>query len=65
MLTKGCVDRDPMQMLYELLRDQPIVQNADPDKNFEDKYIVKFWKRIQTFAGKVEGEVSPFCFVPK
>ena len=50
-----------MQMLYELLRDQPIVQNAEPEKNFEDKYIVRFWKLIQSFAGKVEGEVS--CFV--
>ena len=46
MLLKGCVDRDPLQMLYELLDSHAVVKNADPAKNFEDKYILRFYKRI-------------------
>ena len=58
MLLRGCVDRDPLQMLYELLDSHSIVKNADPEKNFEDKYILQFYKRIKAYAGRVEGELT-------
>ena len=58
MLLRGCVDRDPLQMLYELLDSHSIVKNADPVKNFEDKYILQFYKRIKAYAGRVEGELT-------
>ncbi len=58
MLLKGCVDRDPLQMLYELLESHSIVKNADPANNFEDKYILRFYKRIKSYAGRVEGELT-------
>ena len=58
MLLKGCVDRDPLQMLYELLDSHPIVKNANPQVNFEDKYILQFYKRIKSYAGRVEGELT-------
>ena len=58
MLLKGCVDRDPLQMLYELLDSHNVVKNADPSKNFEDKYIIRFYKRIKSLAGRVEGELT-------
>ena len=58
MLLRGFVDRDPLQMLYELLDSHSIVQNADPEKHFEDKYILAFYKRIKAYAGRVEGELT-------
>ena len=58
MLLKGCVDRDPLQMLYELLDSHAVVKNADPAKNFEDKYILRFYKRIKSLSGRVEGELT-------
>lgn len=58
MLLRGCVDRDPLQMLYELLESHPIVKNADPATNFEDKYILRFYQRIKSYAGRVEGELT-------
>ena len=45
-------------MLYELLDSHPIVRNADPTVNFEDKYILKFYKRIKSYAGRVDGELT-------
>jgi hypothetical protein len=47
-----------MHMLYDLLKQQPVVQNANPDINFEDKYIVRFWKLIKSYSGNVEGELT-------
>lgn len=58
MLLRGCVDRDPLTMLYELLDSHSIVKNANPAVNFEDKYILKFYKRIKSYAGRVEGELT-------
>ena len=58
MLLRGCVDRDPLTMLYELLDSHPIVKNANPTVNFEDKYILKFFKRIKSYAGRVQGELT-------
>lgn len=45
-------------MLYELLDSHPVVKNADPSVNFEDKYILRFYKRIKSYAGRVEGELT-------
>ena len=62
-MLRGVMDRDPIQMLYDYLNENPIVQKSvqavgTSEENFEDKYIKNFYKTIESHAGKVEGELE-------
>ena len=57
-MIKGLMDKDPIQMLHAFLKSNRVVMKAvkavgTPEAGFEDKYIKKFYKLVESNAGKV------------
>ena len=62
-MLKGLMDQDPIQMLHTFLKSSRTVMRSvrvtgTPEAGFEDKYIKKFYKLVESYAGKVEGELD-------
>ena len=65
-ILKGLINRDPIQMLYDYMKNNAIVQKSvqaaggggGDQENFEDKYIRKFFRTVESHAGRVEGELE-------
>ena len=62
-MLKGLMDQDPIQMLHSFLKSSRTVMKSvkvvgTPEASFEDKYIKKFYKLVESYAGKVEGELD-------
>ena len=62
-MLKGLMDQDPIQMLHSFLKSSRTVMRSvrvvgTPEAGFEDKYIKKFYKLVESYAGKVEGELD-------
>ena len=62
-MLKGLMDKDPIQMLHSFLRSSRTVMKSiksagTENAGFEDKYIKRFYKLVESYAGKVEGELD-------
>jgi hypothetical protein len=62
-MLKGLMDQDPIQMLHAFLKSSPTIMRSvevvgTPKASFEDKYIKKFYKLVESYAGKIEGELD-------
>ena len=62
-MLKGLMDQDPIQMLHAFLKSSRTIMRSvrtagTNEAGFEDKYIKKFYKLVESYAGKVEGELD-------